>query len=109
MAWSWSHTAEAYDNARQNIENKDREWLEVCWAEWRAAEPKEYSEHEFNEKKYAKALVKAKKLPGDVLASDIWDKASEFATCDNGGFNAYCCPWGCHTVPFDLETSEARE
>jgi hypothetical protein len=39
MAWSWSHTGEAYENVKANIEAKPREWLEVVWAEWVAAIP----------------------------------------------------------------------
>ncbi len=35
-------------------------------------------------------------------ADAIWQYASEdLRTCDNGGYNAWMCPWGCHTVSFD--------
>ena len=118
MAWSWSHTNEAYSNAYQNVQNKDREWLEVCYAEWHAAEPYdedsamagELDPNSFNEEKYNEALedVHENEIPNDVLADYIWERMSEAATCDNGGFNAWACPSGCHTVSFDLEKVEAE-
>ena len=36
MAWSWSHTQEAYDAAKANCYALDHETLTVIWAEWRA-------------------------------------------------------------------------
>lgn len=114
MTWSWSHTNEAYDNAYKNVQNKDREWLEVCYAEWHAAEPYdddsamagELDPNSFNEEKYNEALAEAKDMSDDVLADYIWQRMSEVAVCDNGGFNAWACLSGCHTVPFDLEEAE---
>lgn len=38
MAWSWSHTVGAYANAQAQVESQEREWLEVVYAEWQAAE-----------------------------------------------------------------------
>ena len=40
MAWSWSHSNEAYANAEENVQNKDREWLETVFAEWHACKIK---------------------------------------------------------------------
>lgn len=114
MAWSWSHTDEAYYNANENLRDKNREWLEVVFAEWHATEC--YDEdhplagqldiNSFNEEKYNDALKNAKDLPLDVLADYIWERMSEEATCDNGGFNAWACPSGCHTVPFSRTDEE---
>lgn len=103
MAWSWSHTAEAYANAQKNLESQVRAWLEVVFAEWHAAEDLDSVSPEFNESKYNVALADAKELPCDALADFIWQQMSEQATCDNGGFDAWCCPYGCgcHTVSFD--------
>ena len=43
----------------------------------------------------------AKTLANDVLADAIWDFASnKLKDCDNGGHNAYVCPFHCHEVPF---------
>jgi hypothetical protein len=57
----------------------------------------------FSERRYERALKHAKTMPDDVLADFIWEKASEFATCDNGGFGAWMCPHGCgpHCVSFN--------
>lgn len=103
MAWSWSHTAEAYENACENVHNRDRAWLEVVYAEWHACQSPSEDSEEFNQRKYNTALRRAKKLPTDVLADYIWERMSEYATCTNGGYEAYACPYGCHLVSFDHE------
>lgn len=106
MAWSWSHTAEAYEYAEQQLRELPRETLEIIFAEWRAAQEKHGRINPvyagFNERKYERALAYAKTLPEERLADFIWERASEAATCDNGGFEAWLCPsgCGCHTVPF---------
>lgn len=109
MAWSWSHTAEAYYHARCNLERMDREDLEIIFAEWRAAQGKggviEDTEY-FNMKRYDRALRYAKSLPGDILVDFIWERAEQFATCDNGGWRLWMCPSGCHTVSPDCEEEE---
>jgi len=112
MAWSWSHTNEAYEAVKANIEAKDREWLEVVWAEWQAAIPD--PDHgigfhaDLDMEKYEVKLAEAKTLPEDALAEYIWERTSDYATCENGGWEAYCCPFdcGCHTVPFDKEEDD---
>ncbi len=101
MTWEWSHAPEAHEAARANVESQPREWLEVVFAEWRSAyvaDPDSFSQH-----KYTRALAMAKRLPDDVLADDIWEHMERQATCSNGGHVAYCCPYQCHTVPFDGE------
>jgi len=52
---------------------------------------------------YDAALERARALSTDAMESDIWDRASGEPygrTCDNGGYNAWLCPSGCHKVPF---------
>jgi hypothetical protein len=106
MAWSWSHTQQAYSDARENLFKLDRETLEIIFAEWRAAQEKhgmiDPVSPAFNERKYERALKHAKTLDPDTLVDFIWEKASEFATCDNGGLEAWMCPQGCgpHCVSF---------
>ena len=100
MAWSWSHAAEAYADAQSQVESKSREWLETVFAEWHATDEVDDFSPEFNEEEYQTALLEARTLPQDSLADFIWNRMSEFATCDNGGFDAWACPSGCHTVPF---------
>lgn len=105
MAWSWSHTHEAYENAYANLSDLDRDDLKIIFAEWRAAQGKHgvISDFnpEFNQKKYDRALKYADTLDNSAMIEFIWEHAESFATCDNGGFNAYVCPHGCHTVSFD--------
>lgn len=110
MAWSWSHSNEAYAYAQQKVQELPLEILQIIYAEWIAHRPDEGPEH-FNQRAYKKALREAKKLPGDVLADFIWEKAEERATCTNGGWEAWVCPFGCgpHMVPFGPEEQEESE
>jgi hypothetical protein len=106
MAWSWSHTEEAYANAERNLRALPKTELEIIYAEWRAAQGKhgvvDTTDPAFNERKYARALKHAKTLEDDVLADFVWARAEELATCDTGGFEAWMCPHGCgpHRVSF---------
>lgn len=121
MAWSWSHTGEAYANAYANLGRLDRELLEVIYAEWEASCPdvgdgaaEDEVIEPFDGDKYEKALVAAKEYSHGMLVDAIWDRASASATCDNGGRNAWMCPYGCcpHMVPFDppdYDWSESRD
>jgi len=125
MAWSWSHTDEAYYNAEQNTRKAEREWLEVCWAEIQSykedlaeqnaervrngEEPELYPvchDQYFSNLKYEAARVKAKLKCRESLADEIWEYARERRTCTNGGWEAYCCPFGCHMVSFDSKEDE---
>ncbi len=123
--WSWSHTQDAYDNARENLSQLDEETLRIIWAEWRTFEEctQKYgedsqgdarfvsSDEEFDEKVYVKFLEEDKKIPLDILVDEIWSRAEEQADCDNGGFNAYLCPYACseHMVSCDLEEESEDE
>ena len=118
MAWSWSHSQEAYDAARYNLEQLDRETLEIIFAEWRAAQGKGGIIDDFNafdQRKYDRALKHAATLPGDVLVDFIWEHAENASTCDNGGFELWMCPHGCgcHCVscdfPDELDADEVED
>lgn len=103
MAWEWSHTPEAYQNAYENLAELDTETLKTINAEWLAyhvgkEEDPETSEP-FNQDAYNHALT----TEPDI--DTIWIDVEELATCDNGGFNAWVCPYGCHTVPFSEEAN----
>ena len=118
MAWSWSHTDEAYAEIEQQIHEKadaanngDQEasgWLQVVWSEWVASDWREDRvTTDLDLRKYERAIARAKRqgeeLGYDKLATDIWNWSSELATCTNGGGNAWCCPFGCHLIPFTVE------
>lgn len=111
MAWQWSHTAEAYENAFNNLRELPRDKLDVIFAEWRAAgvDTDKYDSEAFNQRKYARALAYAKELDTEELCDAIWNWAENAATCDNGGYNAWLCPsgCGCHCVSFDRNTIPA--
>lgn len=110
MAWEWSHTQEAYVNACENLGTFDDEQIAVIWAEWKAY--CKASAGEFNRFAYNWAIQKARKLirqgMREYVESDIWERMSEFATCDNGGFLGWACPFGCgcHKVSFDAKQDE---
>ena len=104
MAWEWSHTADAYTDAYDNLLNSPHDFLSVAFAEWTAKQIEESDdEREPFGTEYESALKQAATLPADVLADSIWEKAESQRTCDNGGWNAWVCPYGCHTVSFSCE------
>lgn len=101
MAWEWSHSIEAYQNARKNVHDQGREWLRCVYAEWVAREGGTVNPHN-----YAEAYAKSESMPDDVLADFVWEKMEEHRRCTDGGHLAYGCPFGClcHLVSFDRET-----
>lgn len=119
MAWEWSHTVEAYENARKNLEMVETDILIEILSEWDALEAGKVTEPDHPEPFFQEAYDESKerltqqcsRLDGfeEHIADAIWTKAEELATCDNGGFNAWVCPYGCHTVSFDREDEENNE
>lgn len=110
MAWSWSYSSDGIEAIRDAINRQDRDWLEICWAENTAAQPvvgeetgevDPCSKPDLDLTEYNRALAVARTLPVDVLCDAIFDFACNIATCNNGAFEAWCCPWGCHTVALD--------
>lgn len=104
MAWSWSHSNEGVDNAEANLRALPKETLEIIFAEWRAAQSKGGIIEDcnaFDERKYNRALIHAKKLDDGFIAASCACCQMKSATCDNGGHEAWLCPsgCGCHTVP----------
>ncbi len=102
MAWEWSHSHEAYAYAEERLHHLPRKLLKQIYAEWKAHTSGEEDIGAFNTEKYDQAMKETRKLHSDVLADFIWERASEQATCTNGGWEAWLCPFGCgcHMVPF---------
>lgn len=105
MSWEWTHSPEAYENARKRMSKLPIRKLHVIYAEIEAADKDKNgfyitSTSGLDLDLYETKLEEAKGLARDVLAERIWRFMEEFRTCDNGGFNAYCCPYLCHSVPF---------
>lgn len=122
MAWSWSHTHEAYENAKENLSRLPIKTLVVIMAEWEAFEPNPQfssSSSQLNQDKYEAALLyhQAQVRSGlhkEALVESIWEKAAGLATCTNGGHEAWMCPFGCscHMVSFSTfaeRMAEARK
>lgn len=113
MAWEWSHTADAYAAAARNVRRLPRAALLEVLGEWRyedqdrawqAAErdldgPEEHDVRPADMTDFDTADLAG--VPTDVLADQVWSRMADYATCTTGGWAAYCCPDGCHTVPFD--------
>ena len=115
MAWSWSHSAEAYDNLYQNLHNPAAisiEDLRIVYAEWMATgrdEDGNIDSDDFDSFLYNKMLEAAQEFDRERLADSIYTFAEEFATCTNGGHQAWICPHGCHLLSFDLIPQEEPE
>ena len=121
MAWSWSHSNEAYHNARENLFELSMTAMIEILAEWKAhnTTDSEGCTENFNDRVYRKEQKRLQKryrrtiaLEGYVfgfreeLVNAVWGRMEEQSTCDNGGFNAWCCPYGCHTVSFSAQQEE---
>lgn len=100
MSWEWSHTNEAYEAAKSNLQSKDRDFLEVAYCEWVAMLATVKNENLDWLEVYNAEMQRVKEMQTESLIDHIWERASELRTSDNGGFNAYMCPDGCHTVSF---------
>lgn len=101
MAWEWSHTAEAYADAYNNLHSSPHDWLAIAFAEWKAKEIEESDDDRdpFGAE-YEATLEHCATHSVEYLADAIWTRAEEQRLCDNGGWNAWVCPYGCHTVSF---------
>ena len=107
MSWSWSHTNEAYGAAYDNLHAMPVETLREVYAEWLAWDGDTFAP-QIDVDKFDRELTLVQCDDAETLANVIWDKMSSEETgrtCDNGGFNAWTCPFGCgcHTVSFDDE------
>ena len=97
MTWEWSHSAEAYDFARDYLsERVPQSELAVIAAEWDVFERSEADEDApaFDQKFYADQ-------PSSVLAEKIWGKMEVLRSATNGGHSFWGCPYGCssHLIP----------
>ena len=121
MAWEWSHTADAHEKALKNLGKKSMKFLSECFAEWKCHHisevvktfehqlfnisedvffniPEEINTDPFSDGRYEHFLSVAKKMNKGALVDFIWEKASEQRTCENGGYDPWMCPHGCHKV-----------
>jgi len=110
VTWSWSHTQEAYDNARRNVASLDRETLEVIWSEIQTYRKMLYESGIdaprstlFDTTIYQEFRQDSRDMSRGQLADYIWNFMEQDRRCSNGGHRAYCCPYGCgpHRVSFD--------
>ena len=109
MSWEWSHAPEAYEEWKDELRKKSKAFLNEAYAEWNCNDIIEaQSEVEdvpavllcspHFDGRYEHFIKEAKKWPKDVLVEWVWARAEQLRTTDNGGFNCWVCPEGCHTV-----------
>lgn len=96
MAWQWSHTDDALRNVQERIYMLDELTLIEVYAEWSC----ELRVEDMDEAR-ATARSFCRNGAHDLIAEAIIEKVFDHQVCDNGGYNAHICPFGCHTVPFD--------
>lgn len=111
MTWEWSHTNEAYAAVRENLERlplTDLACIASEWYAWGGGGEDDFDSDKYNAR-YSELLAEIERgvLASDILADWIYDKASEQSSCSNGGWDAYVCPFHCHSVAFHTE-SEVR-
>lgn len=98
-------------NRKQRLESAISEWdgededdvtVGDLLRKYDAKNADDYDSNAFDNAAYERAEIEAKELiaKGIDVAKYIADRAEEHAICDNGGFNAWVCPSGCHTVSF---------
>ena len=116
MTWDWSHTQEAYDNVYYNISQLSLETLREIATEIKtyqdmlAQRPERVieglSDREilWHPELHEMYLEQVNKLPADILVDLIYKFAAEQAECTNGGYEAYVCPYGCHSVSFNRDS-----
>ena len=119
MVMQWSHTQEAYDYAKKQLDHLTITEIIRIVAEWRQLEidslkhpigkynysitfnPNEYKLHEqcIREKiLITKGLFLLAMLEGYI--DYIWRMASKQRTACSTANEAWVCPYGCHTVSF---------
>lgn len=100
MSWEWSHTPDAYADARDQVFALPRQTLLTILREW-AYHDRETSRDGRYRKPSFRLPAGIRQLSTEALADLVWDRAEAHRTCTNGGWEAYVCPDGCHTVPFE--------
>jgi hypothetical protein len=124
MSWEWSHTSEAYENARHNLTRLKVKTLVEIFSEWKVwdIEQADKAKHDawlkggqegpepedtvITSDTYAafgkEGRAISRKMGRENLEDYVWERMSDYATCDNGGHDAHCCPYacGCHKVSF---------
>lgn len=106
--WEWGHSPEAYDNVRENLHNLPHATLLEIMGEWDAREAagsNSLMAADFD----AVDTTKYARLPVDVLADAIYEKAQAASNTDNGGFHFWVCPYGCHKVSADVEAPQEMD
>lgn len=105
MTWKWNHNQKALDIFRNTVDAwETSRKIEIC-SEWSAFyQQRGYDDYEeddpnyFNEVVYESSLSFWGNQNEDTLTDAIVASAEAHAVCDNGGFDLWACPYGCHRV-----------
>ena len=107
MAWSISHSQEAWDNVRENLAEWTPERLVAAICDDRFEEVQERGASLENCEAAANALrAKIAGLTVDVLVNTAIERIEMHRTCSNGGFEFYVDRHGYYTVSCDREKVE---
>lgn len=116
MTWEWSHSPEAYANVRSALQAMPAKELVEIEVEWLAYFDKRVSDEERThdqpanfrrtEKRQKYWEAHCEKMGTEHLANLIYERAENHALCDNGGFDMWVCPYGCHTVPASPDSGD---
>ena len=114
MSWEWSHTPDTYENGRKRLAKQLIGQLSIALAEWNSTDfdnPDTMEGPQLDTDRYSEELAAvldedyrshhagvSLRLRKESMADEIWEKAEQLRTCDNGGNAAWVCPYGCHTV-----------
>ena len=60
--------------------------------------PESMTSNPLTDGRYDFIALEARNDVKERIADYVWKRASEQRTCENGGFNPWMCPHGCHTV-----------
>jgi len=111
MAWEWSHTEEAYANARANLATLTEEQLIEARVSYQLAQlEKQGASTERLEMASLECYEILREYVHDFgrehLEAKVWEHMRVNRTCDNGGHNAWVDTEGYITVPFSLVAKE---
>ena len=104
MAWEWSHSQEAYDFAREFLQEKIAftALVEIA-AEWDVHAHCEVNDDApaFDHELFNARVAEYKGYSQEDLAGLVWGKMEQLRTATNGGHALWGCPYGCkcHWIP----------
>jgi hypothetical protein len=105
MAWGISHSPEAWENARANLLNWDREALLNALYDDAFSRAGGAGDSAEDAADVFRSLIEDE--PIEELVEKCMSAIAAHGTCSNGGHEFYIDPEGFHTVPVDYQPTKA--